>query len=232
MVNPKVRAEISDNGKPNRRQPAATENPVGKRILSLLDGRDYGWLSEKTGVPASTLSDYVKRGISRADNAVRIARALNSSVEFLIDGREGGRQSAHLVDADDADWVELPEYAMMEFNETGKLEPITTALIRRDWLQASLGEAQGLWIARLPAPYDALALHRGEPIICTDHRSGDRMIDGTHYLFWVNGGIVMAPFARREGAPGERAVLARDIGRDEDQYQPVARVIGVLARPI
>ena len=230
MVNPKNRADNSDNERPRRRQAANTDNPVGKRILSLLDGRDFGWLAIKTGIPASTLSDYVQRGVSRADNALKIARALQTSVEFLMDGRDAPQR--HLIDANDAEWVEVPEHALLEIDERGKAPPIATINLRRDWLSSSLGEASGLWLTRLPAPFDALTLGTGAVLICKDHQSGERLFDGTHYLFWINGGVIMAPFARREGAPGDRVVLARDIGNLDDQYLPIARVVGQLARPI
>lgn len=199
--------------------------------MSLLDGRDYGWLSEKTGISTSTISDYVRKGISRADNAVLIARALGTSVEFLIDGRESAGPRP-MVDANDADWVEVPEYALLEIDELGKMDPISSTRFRRDWLYSSLGENSGLWIGRLPAPYDALTLNTGTPLFCRDHRKGERMVHGAYYLFRVNGGIVMARFALRDDGSDEHTVLSRDLGHEEDQYEVVARVVGQLARPI
>ena len=45
-------------------------------------------LSEKTGIPKRTLDNYLreKGSMPPADYAVRIAKALNTSVEFLVDG--------------------------------------------------------------------------------------------------------------------------------------------------
>lgn len=232
MINsPIVRNENSDKARKRGRQPAQTDNSSGKRILELLDGRDFGWLAEKSGIPTSTLSDAVKRGIARADNAVRIARALGTTVEFLIDGRDSGTRTPHIIDANDADWLEVAEFALLEIDEQGKMDPISTTLFRRDWLYSSLGESAGLWIARLPAPYDALTLGTGTPLFCKDHREGERMIHGGYYLFRVNGGIVMARFALRDDGSDQHTVLARDLGHYEDQYQAVARVVGQLARP-
>lgn len=136
-----------------------------------------------------------------------------------------------LVDADDADWVEVPEYSLFEIDERGKLAPITTTAMRKDWLYASLGDTSGIWIARAPARYDALNIDVGAMIFCKDYHAGERLIHGAHYLFRVNGGIVLARFALRDGGEGE-TVLARDIGIEEDQYQVVAHVIGEFARPI
>ncbi len=163
-----------------------------------------------------------------AEHLPTIADLLSTSVDALL-GRAGRRA---LVDANDADWVEVPEYALLEIDEQGKMDPISSTIFRRDWLYSSLGENSGLWIARLPAPYDALTLGTGTPLFCKDHRSGERMIHGAYYLFRVNGGIVMARFALRDDGNEEHTVLSRDLGNEEDQYQVVARVVGQLFRPI
>src|SRR3546814_6925428 len=79
----------------------------------------------------------------------------------------------------------------------GKMDPIASTVMRRDWLYTSLGESSDLWIARLPARYDALTIGTGTPLFCKDHRKGDRMQEGSYYLFRINGGIVMAPLDRK-----------------------------------
>lgn len=185
-----------------------------------------------TGIPASTLSDYVQRGISRADNAVKIARALETSVEFLIEGREGSTVRPLLVDANDADWIDVPEYSVFEIDEQGKLMPIVTTKMRRDWLYSSLGETSGLWVAAAPARYEALSIEPGTMLFCKDHIPGERLIHGVHYLFRVNGGVTIARFALREDGSEEPTVLPRDIGHDDDQHQAVARIVGQFARPL
>ncbi|MBD3746686.1 MAG: helix-turn-helix transcriptional regulator [Sphingopyxis terrae] len=232
MVSPKVRNENSDIVKRRRRQPVQTENSVGKRVIELLGDRDFGWLSGKTGIPASTLSDYVQRGISRADNAVKIARALDTTVEFLIDGIEAPSIRRHLVEASEAEWVDVPEYSLFEIDELGKLAPIVTTKMRKDWLYSSLGETSGLWIAAAPARYEALGIEPMTMIFCKDHRPGERMIHGVHYLFRINGGVIIARFALREDASEEPTVVPREIGHEDDQHQVVARIVGQFARPI
>lgn len=231
MVNPNVRNENSDIVKKRRRQPVQTENSVGKRVIEHLGDRDFGWLSENTGIPASTLSDYVQRGISRADNAVKIARALGTTVEYLIEGRHTLNKTP-LVDVNDADWVDVPEYSLFEIDELGKLAPIVTSKMRKDWLYSSLGETSDLWIAAAPARYETLGIEPMTMIFCKDHRPGERMIHGVHYLFRVNGGVIIARFALREDASDEPTVLPREIGHEDDQYQTVARIVGQFARPI
>ncbi len=207
-------------------------SPVGLRIVEALDGRSQQWLSEKSGISTSTISDYVAHGIAKSEAAVAIAAALGTSVDWLLTGNSARSSALAAIGADDADWAEVPEYALLEIDELGKMDPISVTRIRRDWLYSTLGETSGLWIARLPAPYDAVSLNTGTPLICKDHRPGERMIDGTHYLFRVNGGIVMARFAFRDDGSGDRIVLSRDLGHEEDQYQVVARVVGVFAHPI
>ncbi|PAL20186.1 hypothetical protein CD928_17405 [Sphingopyxis sp. GW247-27LB] len=193
--------------------------------------RDFGWLAAQTGIPASTLSDYVQRGISRADNAVKIARALETTVEFLIDGRISASKPS-LIDANEADWVDVPEYSTYEIDELGKLDPITTTRMRKDWLYSSLGDTTGIWMARSPTRNDALGIDTGAMLFCKDYRPGERMIHGAYYLFRVNGGVIMARFSLRETGDGEEVVTARDLGQEEDQHIAVARVIGEYARPL
>src|SRR3546814_18309465 len=98
--------------------------------------------------------------------------------------------------------------------------------MRRYWLYTSLCESSYLWIARLPARYDALTIGTGTPLFCKDHRKGDRMQEVSYYLFRINGGIVMAPFTFRDSGASEDAVRQSDLGHDEDQYQVVVRVVG------
>ncbi|MGR4892242.1 hypothetical protein ACIPPQ_14535 [Sphingopyxis sp. LARHCG72] len=200
-------------------------------MIALLGDRDFGWLAGKTGIPASTLSDYVQRGISRADNAVKIARALETTVEFLVDGQSAAPKG-HLIDANDADWVEVPEYSTYEFDELGKLTPITTTAMRKDWLYSSLGDTSGIWMTSAPTRNDALNIDAGTMLFCKDHRPGERMMHGAYYLFRINGGIILARYSLRDGNDGEETVTARDLGHEEDQYIAVARVIGEYARPL
>ena len=189
-------------------------------------------MARASGISPGRINDYWNGPkLPLATTLFALAESLSVSAEWLALGRVPQKQS-RLIDAADADWVEIPEFALLEIDEQGKLDPISVTTMRRDWLYSSLGESSDLWIARLPAPYDAVSLNTGTPLICKDHRPGERMIDGTHYLFRVNGGIVMARFAFRDPGTGDRVVLSRDLGYEEDQYQVVARVVGVIAHPI
>ncbi len=237
MVNPKVRSEISDKPVRRRRQRGKTENPVGMRLLEALAGREYGWLSQKTGIPASTISDYVLKGISSADNAVKIADALDISLDGLLRGSSSGAGSKApaLVEVGEADWVALNEYDLRLVDETGKGQPIGRVVFRRDWLYVAFAESSGLWITRTLTPDPVRGLPTGSAIVCKDHPEGERPLEGQHYIFWVNGGVLLARFSYR-GAdayqPGEALVMPADLDRVEGQHFIIARALGALARPL
>jgi transcriptional regulator with XRE-family HTH domain len=189
-------------------------------------------LAKEIGLSRATLQRYwVGERLPPGDTLIDIAEAVGASAAWLIRGET--RRSNVLVDAAHADWVDLPEYALLEIDEQGKMDPIASIKIWRDWLYSSLGEASDLWLTRLPAPYDALSIGSGVPLICKDHRPGERPFNGSRYLFWYNGGIVMGRFALRDGDGDDDELIVgqQDIGRDDDQYQIVARVVGQLARP-
>lgn len=208
--------------------------PFGDRLRNLAEplGFTSAALAKKLGITRGTMARYWDgERLPPAPLLFDIAHLVGADAYWLVWGRNNPDR-VQLRSADDADWVEVPEYALLEIDEQGKMDPISSTKFRRDWLYSSLGENSGLWIARLPAPYDALTLGTGTPLFCKDHRPGERMIHGAYYLFRVNGGIVMARFALRDDGSEEHTVLSRDLGNEEDQYQVVARVVGQLFRPI
>src|SRR3546814_13653171 len=97
-----------------------------------------------------------------------IAKALSVSVDWLLTGRRSGM----LVAADEAEWIEVPEYALLEIDEMGKMDPISSTVMRRDWLYTRLGESSDLWIARLPTRYYALTIGTGTPHFFKAHCQG------------------------------------------------------------
>lgn len=255
MVNPKVRDEISDTSRRRRRQFVSTDNPVGNRILSELNGRDYAWLSQRTGIPASTISDYVQRGISRADNAVKIADALGISLDWLLKDHPSipaappiGRP-AWLTDAANSDWVALPEYDLRTFTESGKGEPLASTAFRRDWLNRTLLTDSGLWTTRLLSAYPPADLKEGEQVIVQDHSLAD-LAEG-HLCLWglemmgeLSNRLVGRYSVRARGQhlvvedDGEYWVYPRLVGPDEhgqigeDRYYLIGRILGRPLAPI
>jgi transcriptional regulator with XRE-family HTH domain len=58
----------------------------GDRIVQLLADRPQSWLVRETGISSSALSDILSRNMPNAENAVKIAKALGTSAEYLITG--------------------------------------------------------------------------------------------------------------------------------------------------
>jgi transcriptional regulator with XRE-family HTH domain len=61
--------------------------PWGERILALLDGRPRAGLAKEAGLDVRTLGDIIHKTTPAADKAVKIADALGTTVEWLIEGR-------------------------------------------------------------------------------------------------------------------------------------------------
>ncbi len=69
---------------------------IGERIKNILDARQMSQkeLSEITGISQSLLSKYLSSNLSmRSDVLCKIARALDVSLEMLINGEEKGENA-------------------------------------------------------------------------------------------------------------------------------------------
>ncbi len=258
MSVPKVRSEGSDKTTRRRRQRLETENPVGKRIIEALSGKDLSWLSAEAGVSSSTLSDYVAKGISRADYAVRIAAALGTTVEWLM---LGGRRTPALVEAGSADWIDVPEYNLRDMTEETLGAPATTTPIRRDWLYSTFRTSSGLWLTRLLSDYAPAGLQEDMLVICRTV-GADELAEGNICLWRVAGRVVtgrfsvipdalvaqgaLAPLTDQRGYGGAVAAYADPamgissselivppsrLGGD-GPYHLVGRILGVMLRPL
>jgi hypothetical protein len=229
---PKVRNDKSDNPKNRKRQPLVTGNPVGKRLADLLDGRDFGWLSGKTGIPVSTLSDYVQKGISKAENAVKIADALGVSIDRLLTGRSDDWQkpavAAPVVSVDSAEWEQLPFYDLKEITDTGKGQPQSWTPFRKDWLGRTLGTSFDLYLVRLLSDYRSRRgdrdLYEGDLVFVRECEPSD-LVDGYIVIWRRDNGLKVARYSLRprEEDDGD-AVYSHEVS--DDQFVPVARILG------
>lgn len=232
MANPKNRSEVSDIRSPHGSQPVKSESDIENRIRELLGVRDFKWLSGKTGISTSTLYDFGKRG-GKTETAVRIADALETSVDYLLRG-DGSRRSTQLMDAAQAEWVMLPRYDLRAFTSEGKPEPMETIPIPRPWLRGFDTPSTGLWITNLPAPIPGVA-GEGDPVVCRDADAD--LIDGRTYIFMRD----QSPLIRRVAIDGQGfSLLAPDpampiiqLGRrdppsPDEQIVPLARIVGLL----
>jgi hypothetical protein len=61
-----------------------------EKLARLTGGRIKSQVAREAGLPQTTVSDYINKGyIPRADLALRLAKALDVSVEWLIDDEQG-----------------------------------------------------------------------------------------------------------------------------------------------
>ncbi|WP_227698524.1 LexA family transcriptional regulator [Sphingomonas hengshuiensis] len=91
MSNPLNRSELSDISSDKPDQSGFSVVDLISRVDSALKGRTDAWLSRKSGISSSALSDMRKKFTTpRADNAIKMARALEVSLEWLLTGTEGG----------------------------------------------------------------------------------------------------------------------------------------------
>lgn len=189
-------------------------------------------IGRRSGISTSTLSRYRNGGSPNSEHVFPLADALGCSARWLIAGVD---DRVALASAEDADWVEMSEFDLRDVTETGKGPAIARTIFRRDWLYRALGESSGLWIARTLSPHPALSLPLGAPIVCKDHPQGELPVEGQHYVFRVNGGIVLSRFSYRgavAAAAGEPVVSPTELDQESGQYFIVARVLGSLARPL
>lgn len=232
---PKLRYDKSDNPKVRKRQALETENPVGARVVSLLDGRDLGWLSGKTGIAVSTLSDYVQKGISKAENAVKIAEALDVTIDLLLTGRSVDRApAAPVVDVEDAEWEDIPLFDLLKITDTGKGKPQSWTPFRKDWLMRTLGTAFDLYLVQLRSGYASRLgdrdLHEGDLVFVREITPGE-LADG-HVVIWRReGALKIARFAvqKRDREEGD-VIYPEEIA--DDKFVPICRIYGKFLQKV
>lgn len=220
-------------------QPAKADDGLGLRLqeAAALKGWTQKKLSEVSGVPSARVNDYWNgKKNATTPNLFALADALDVSAKWLALGR--GPRGDRLIDAANADWIEVEDFDLRQFDDRGKGEPVGRTMFRRDWLYLTLGESSGLWTTRTLAPDMAHALPAGAAIVCKDHPSGEPPLEGQNYLFRVDGSIVLSRFSYRLGSLGsigdrveERIITPADLNAGEHQFFIVARVLGALVRP-
>jgi transcriptional regulator with XRE-family HTH domain len=169
-----------------------TRSPLGLRIDALLHGRSQAWLAREADISTGTLSEIMKGQMPGADKAIKLAQALDVTVEYLFSG-ENGSGANPLMAADQADWVMVPRYRLAEFTETGKPEPIETIPIRKDWLNQTARVASNLWLTDLPSTVEAIG-EEGDPILCRD---AETHYQEGWYLYFFEG----MPIVRKVAGP-------------------------------
>lgn len=237
-MNPKRESEVSDRRVTFGLQPESSDNAPKSPLEIALAGREMTWLARKTGIPSNTLWEYTKPGkYPKADKAVIIAETLDTSVEQLFGGRRN--RGAHIVAADNADWVNIPVYDLGALTDTSKGNRSATVPVRRDWLNRRLLRSDGLWLTELPSDYESINLAEGDVVICSDLVAGvgAGAQEGWVCIFRGEGGPFVARYSNRSAAElraaaeatGETFVGAADLQGGD--VQSIARIHGrMLAR--
>ncbi len=143
-----------------------------------------------------------------SDKLFALSDALRVDARWLVDG-VGVQARGGLIDAADADWVNLPRYDLRQLTDTGKGEPVESVPFRRDWLSNKLLTSSGLWLTELPSDYEALDLSEGDAVICSDIAAGMRPQENWVCIFRSVGGPFVAVYRNRrlDGLGGEGAVI-------------------------
>lgn len=225
-MTPAVQSALSDSVPELRTQAALSDLSPAERIKHALAGRDAAWLSRETGISTSTLSDVIAKGkMPRADRAIKIARALASSVEWLFGGIAESRPS--LIEASSADWVDLPRFDLRDLTEAGKGAPVEAVPFRRDWLNRRILTSVGLWITELPSDYDSLDLAEGDAVICSDIAAGAGPQENWVCIFRSSAGPFVARYRHRDVAElvaGEGDVIVSAAQLHRGELFPIARI--------
>lgn len=201
-----------------------TRSPLGLRIEELLHGRSQAWLAREAEISTGTLSEIMKGQMPGADKAIKLAQALEVTVEFLFSG-ENSSGANPLMAADQADWVMVPRYRLSDFTETGKPEAIETIPIRKDWLNQTARVASNLWLTDLPSTIEAIG-EEGDPILCRD---AETHYQEGWYLYFFEG----MPIVRKVAGPvfGQLGDVQRqwDYQIDDNTgLRLVARILGTF----
>lgn len=223
---------MSPNG--DGQAPNGDSEGFGRRVRESADlvGVIAAELARRIDVPRASFGRYWNgERLPPPDVLFRLADALSVDARWLISGTRRSNRG-HLAEAGSADWISVPEFDLRLIDDHGKGDLISEMLIRRDWLYSALGETQSLWLTRLLSRYGDLPT--GSAVFCRDSADGEAPIDGAHYLFRVNGGIVVARFSYRSAVQSgdEARVTPADLGHDDGQHVIIARLLGALARPL
>lgn len=125
-----------------KRSQHAIANGFADRVDAALGRRTMKWLSEKTGISASMLSDYRKGKTPGADKALAIAEVLDADLRWLLTGSGSAvadSQLAHRSAGSDLDSVSIDSidlrYGMGgTFVDIGEVE-VDQASFSRAWLR-------------------------------------------------------------------------------------------------
>lgn len=212
----------------NRNSQAPEAREFAARFENALGGRGLPWLAGQTGEKVSTLHEYRKGRIPRADKAMSIADALGVSPRWFLSG--AGPKHEGATD-DNAELVELPAYELSEFTEHGKPAPSGRVPLRRDQLQPIARSFDGLWTAIMPTAEMPDVAREGDTLILQNVQPP--LQDGRVYALLLDGRPVIRriqnrPEGLRLSATGAGIDPVLLSGDDIERLVPVGRVLAAV----
>lgn len=211
-------------------------------------------------MPKQSMAGYMSgERIPSADRLFSLSDVLDMDPRLLLTGET--RVTGSLVAADDANWIDVPEYDLREMSDETLGVPLHSAPMRVDWLQSTFRAASNLWLTRLLSDYAPAGLTEGTLVVCRS-LSVDQLADGNVCLWRVAGGVVIGRFSlipdvqAAQGIVGANAPDQRHRGGalaafvdpslglgvtdlvvppsriGPHAYSLVGRVLGVMMRPL
>ena len=220
------------------RQPVSVTDPSGQRVLEALNsredipkGREVKWLVDATGLADSTVRDAIRRGPSRADVAVKIARALGIDLEWMLTGKTVSRGTLQGKLHETDELVSLPRYALGDFSGPEKPEPVGEMPVYSAMLDRVLQHHVGLWVSEMPGSALSDISEAGDTIVLRDPDPRSDPIDGGVYALLIDG----RPIVRRILIEPGRIVLSssdRYGARFDVKTEEIGRSVVVLGRVV
>ncbi|WP_161626347.1 helix-turn-helix domain-containing protein [Sphingobium ummariense] len=190
--------------------------------LKLTDAE----ISRQTGIPSSSLSRYRKgEGVPKAEHLFPLSDVLKADARWLVSGVTA---PASVIDAEDAEWEQLPFFDLRDLSDTGKGRPHYWTPFRKDWLNRALGTSVDLYLVRLLSDYHSRTgdrdLTEGDLVFCREITPVE-LQDG-HVVIWRREqGLKVARYSLRPRERVEEDVITpEEVG--DDQFVPVARILG------
>ena len=216
----------------DRQAPKAFGGRIRTRAAEI--GLGMAELGRLAGVKKQSMSGYWNgERLCGSDKLFTLSDALRVNARWLISG-EGAKTGGDLMAVEDADWVHVDEFDIRELTDVDRGPVVSTTPFRKDWLNRTIGQSSGIWLARLPADLPRYDLREGELVFVRDVQDGEAQ-DGAIYIVRILGRLTAARLdalqdAQRAGVENslaDRSLAFRHLGREDGQAILVARVLGV-----